>query len=445
MNEVPDTKVQAREMRHVVNGAAKTVTKLAKKFRKVAFLGKIETFFFRAAVMVAGLTSSLSNAPRQIGYKHAATINDSAENVRQAIRRASVCSIELGTFNAGVGSAEQLTYVGKALAMPAVFGGSGPQRWVMDTGSGNDLVGKQDLNAAVMRDAEKFSPPMILATANGHIVVDDEVDLQVAKLKLVVRPKVLLNTPAVLSIGKRCMEDGFDFVWRRRELPQLVHPDGTVTVMPLDNLVPYLEEETGNRNSPIALPGIEVGGSSGSGEPIAVQEVVVPEALVQPGALDVLAMTGDQRLKAIAESPEHALTHLPKNAFCKACQSAKAYKKQARRRDPETRVRAAAFGDLVMADHMVVMKDSEEGVSGEKAALMIYDEGTDYRELVGVQSKSAHHAELALKAFVGEGSVKTFYSDNSKELKRAARNLEWVHATGILRTGRRAMARLSES
>ena len=82
-----------------------------------------------------------------------------------------------------------------------------------------------------------------------------------------------------------------------------------------------------------------------------------------------------------------------------------------------------------MADHMVVMKDSEEGVSGEKAALMIYDEGTDWCELVGVPTKSANHAELALRTFMGDEKVKAFYSDNSKELKAAARKLAWVRAT----------------
>ena len=385
----------------------------------------------------------MANTPRTIGYKHPESINDSREDERQALRRARVCSREVGTFSEELFvvpptpryniDVPQVPCCGEALAVAANEKvKTGPKRWVIDTGSGNDLVGKADLTPMDIRDVEKFSPSLVLATANGHIVVDDCVDLQVSKLLLVIKAKILPDTPAVLSVGKRCMEEDYSFIWHKGKLPILIHPDGKVTVLKLDNLVPYIEE-WGNGGT--ALPGLVVNEGAVAQEGIPNAKAVAKGGIEDAAAVaeaeipEAVALTGEEKLKAVAKSPEHALTHLPKNPYCQACQNAKAYKKQARRRDPATKQKASAFGDLVMADHMVVMKDSEERVSGEKAALMIYDEGTDWRELVGVPSKSAAHAELALQTFVGSEKVKAFYSDNSKELKAAARKLAWVHAT----------------
>ena len=100
----------------------------------------------------------------------------------------------------------------------------GPDKWLIDTGSGYDLVGRNDVPGWAMDSMLEDSSPIDLHTANGITTVDKTVSLQVMGLMEAVKPLVLQSTPAVLSVGKRCMEEGWSFVWNAGENPWLVSP-----------------------------------------------------------------------------------------------------------------------------------------------------------------------------------------------------------------------------
>jgi hypothetical protein len=80
-------------------------------------------------------------------------------------------------------------------------------------------------------------------------------------------------------------------------------------------------------------------------------------------------------------SSTHWLDHLPKNPFCPACQQAKAYQTQGGRCDPATKIKPSGFGDLLLADHMIISNDDHSGKRGEKARLLVLDVATDWVEL----------------------------------------------------------------
>ena len=86
----------------------------------------------------------------------------------------------------------------------------GPPRWLMDTGSGWDLVCKADCHKSVK--AAPSDVTVSLDTANGAITIDKKVDPQVTKLKENIEPLLLGSTPPVLT-GRRCMDHGYSFVW----------------------------------------------------------------------------------------------------------------------------------------------------------------------------------------------------------------------------------------
>ena len=48
------------------------------------------------------------------------------------------------------------------------------------------------------------------------------------ELNAIVEPYVLAETPAVLSIGRRCMMMGYDFHWHPGVNPVLVNPEGKI-------------------------------------------------------------------------------------------------------------------------------------------------------------------------------------------------------------------------
>ena len=72
---------------------------------------------------------------------------------------------------------------------------SGPERWIMDTGSGNHLVSISDITQADLEDSTDTAEPIYLDTASGQITVKKRVLLQVLSLMLVVNPLILPKTP----------------------------------------------------------------------------------------------------------------------------------------------------------------------------------------------------------------------------------------------------------
>ena len=53
-------------------------------------------------------------------------------------------------------------------------------------------------------------------------------------------PLLLDSTPAVLSVGLRCMELGYNFHWPNKKNPYFILPSGKRFTMQVDRNVPYL-------------------------------------------------------------------------------------------------------------------------------------------------------------------------------------------------------------
>ena len=93
------------------------------------------------------------------------------------------------------------------------FGVSHTKKWLIDSGCGWDLV--QESHVAHLEDlirTPKFKPKMW--TAYGVTRAEHEVPLYISELDEQCVPFILKNTPDVLTMGRRCMEDGYSFVWK---------------------------------------------------------------------------------------------------------------------------------------------------------------------------------------------------------------------------------------
>ena len=70
------------------------------------------------------------------------------------------------------------------------------------------MISKKDLSNAEMDTLTKSCCPTIVITANGEVQTHEEAILCVKELDIFLTIKVLENTPAVLSLGKLCDENG---------------------------------------------------------------------------------------------------------------------------------------------------------------------------------------------------------------------------------------------
>ena len=86
------------------------------------------------------------------------------------------------------------------------------KKWMIDSGCGMDLISKQELNREEMALAERLRR-IKLNTANGNTSSELAVTFEIENLSECTLVRILDSTPAVLSMGMRCMRMGYSFHW----------------------------------------------------------------------------------------------------------------------------------------------------------------------------------------------------------------------------------------
>ena len=97
----------------------------------------------------------------------------------------------------------------------------------------------------------KSCSPTMVITANGEVQTHEEATVYVKELDFFLTMKVLENTPAVLSLGKLCDENGYSYEWINGQKPHLIL-NGIRIQCNTENFVP------------IVVPGLSASSSSGS-------------------------------------------------------------------------------------------------------------------------------------------------------------------------------------
>ena len=326
--------------------------------------------------------------------------------------------------------------------------------WIADTGSAHDLVSRHMLHSD---EVSQSSKPVSLLTANGVFQANDQARVNVPMLGTDINPYVLEDSPAVVSVGQRCIDAGWSFHWPAYSRPYFKKPDGTKVKLEVEDYVPYLPSTTGVAMSAIGQPygtndrskglrpmiplpaspaeeAIEVQDDEDNpiGEdPVEDDPEPVDERLVEK-PLDPKRDRGERALKEEAQSIQHLLTHTPKNPFCQACSRAKMTKRPSYSKGGSTQVEADHFGQHLTADHLVIRDDEEMDIDGARVALVVKDVATDFRYVYPAARRSTRECIAAFKHFVrSTDDVGVFYSDNSPELIATAERLGWRHQTSF--------------
>ena len=145
-----------------------------------------------------------------------------------------------------------LTSIGKRVAAAAAESSAGSghdlvagvNSWVVDTGSGHNLVPKSGLLSAEEANLRATDSILKLATANGVVEADQITDCMISRLGEAVQARVLESTPRVLSVHQLVRDHGAKFEWDVDGARLLLH--GRLYRLPIKQGVPLL-----------ALPSIE--------------------------------------------------------------------------------------------------------------------------------------------------------------------------------------------
>ena len=109
----------------------------------------------------------------------------------------------------------------------------------MDSGASMHMITKKDLSKAEMDTLTKSCSPTIVITANGEVQTHEEALVYVKEMDIFLTMKVLENTPAVLSLGKLCDENGYSYEWINGQKPHLIK-NGIRIICNTENFVPIV-------------------------------------------------------------------------------------------------------------------------------------------------------------------------------------------------------------
>ena len=96
------------------------------------------------------------------------------------------------------------------------------REFVVETGASMHMISKKDLSDAEMDTLTKSCSPTIVKNANGEVQTHEEAIVYVKELEKFLTMKVLENTPAVLSRGKLCDENGYSYERINGQEPHLI-------------------------------------------------------------------------------------------------------------------------------------------------------------------------------------------------------------------------------
>ena len=153
------------------------------------------------------------------------------------------------------------------------------REFVVDSGASMHMISKKDLSDAEMDTLTKSCSPTIVITANGEVQTDAEAIVYVKELDIFLTMKVLDITPAVLSLGKLCDENGYSYEWINGQKPHLIK-NGIRIICSTENfvliMVPGLSSSSSGSSSTLRTPMKQESHSSSSSSPT-VGEIQVRE------------------------------------------------------------------------------------------------------------------------------------------------------------------------
>ena len=303
----------------------------------------------------------------------------------------------------------------------------------LHTGSAQDLATKYDIP-----DRYQFFSvqPISIITANGESSSYLQGKVRNETLGCNFTPYLLESTPPVMSVGIKCMDEGYDFVWRAGKEPYFQNPDGVriqLTVrdyiilyrmsrqrsrkpclashvrdlsLMLEYVLKLLLHQTVHLLPPSLLPlrwpyllksqraqvmrGVMMM-RVGEKKKKPAGRLSPPASLTGRSSRQRMILTlvmmpwtitergrGEALLKREAQSIAHLMTHIPKNEFCDVCCRAKMIKYLSRARGGSRQIKAESFGDHVTGDFLITAKGEEAGDEDEGIGLVLKDVFSGY-------------------------------------------------------------------
>ena len=112
------------------------------------------------------------------------------------------------------------------------------RRFILDSGSGHDLISQKK---AQRMELDTFACDEIcFHTANGTTSTTTQATIDMGTFTKKPQAYVLQDSPSVMSLGKRCQDEGYSFIWPTARAPYLIAPNGRKIPLIVRDYIPYI-------------------------------------------------------------------------------------------------------------------------------------------------------------------------------------------------------------
>ena len=112
------------------------------------------------------------------------------------------------------------------------------KRFIMDSGSGHDLISAKKIDRM---DLPTYDDTVVnFHTANGVTSSTKRSDIKFEAFDEPAHAHILEDTPSVMSMGKRCVDLGYSFIWPSGKTPYMIDPNGDIIEMTVRDYIPYI-------------------------------------------------------------------------------------------------------------------------------------------------------------------------------------------------------------
>ena len=119
------------------------------------------------------------------------------------------------------------------------------KRFILDSGSGHDLISSTRISRM---DLPTYDGKTVnFHTANGVTSSTKRSSIPFDAFNEPAEAHILEDTPSVISMGKRCVDLGYSFVWPAGKTPFMLDPNGNIIEMAVKDYIPYVSVDQEKR------------------------------------------------------------------------------------------------------------------------------------------------------------------------------------------------------
>jgi len=405
------------------------------------FLGPVFRKLFTVLAMIPGLCH---NSALHTSYKHSLQppVDVTAFDHDYIFDRERLARVSADQLSKTVGTYEQPTLA--AVVTDPV------SQMILDSGSTHDVVSDSDLIPSNRSEVYTIPDGPSLRTANKTIVADKRLMTTITSLNITKPMTVLENSPPLLGMANRTLDDDYDFYWKRKCYPVLVTPDHSHYRLDLSSRTPVVPTDkdaledhfmgTKEFTPPsFALVPVDPRDFAAPNQSVLPGSVAPPEGIDVPD--DNQGGSSGRLSQKEKENRLYIHTHLHMNAQqqcpgCEICIHANQMREASRTvpieiRDVATKPLEHLHFDFVEAGENLLGQDYE----GYHSGLLMYDEFTRQFMFDSVLDHRTVVAALPLRHMIGKDLKKVgqLESDKAPTFTKLAKYLRLPHRVGTPR------------